>query len=54
MVAWAAPDPAQLPVATLPPWLELAVEASSGAWAQVRAVNGWRGWVDGRLLVPRG
>ena len=54
MVAWAAPDPAQLPVATLPPWLELAVEARSGAWAQVRAVNGWRGWVDGRLLVPRG
>jgi len=54
MVAWAAPDPSQLPVATLPPRLELAVEARSGAWAQVRAVNGWRGWVDGRSLVPRG
>jgi len=54
MPAWALPDPSQPPVAMLPPWLELAVEARAGEWAQVRAANGWRGWVDGRLLLPRG
>jgi hypothetical protein len=54
MAAWGAPDPSQPPVAMLPPWLELAVEARAGEWAQVRAANGWRGWVDGRLLLPRG
>jgi hypothetical protein len=32
---------------------ELAVVARSGDWAQVRDVNGWTGWVDGRLLVER-
>jgi SH3-like domain-containing protein len=54
MAAWSAPDPSQPPVAMLPPWLELAVEAKAGEWAQVRAANGWRGWVDGRLLLPWG
>jgi hypothetical protein len=29
------------------------VEARNGPWAEVRAANGWRGWVDGRLLVDR-
>jgi len=29
------------------------LDASAGAWAQVRAVNGWRGWVDGRLLAAK-
>jgi hypothetical protein len=29
------------------------VESRIGAWALVRAVNGWRGWVDARLLVER-
>ncbi len=52
--AWAAPDPQQPPIAVLPPWLELAVVSIAGDWAQVRAANGWRGWVDGRLLLPRG
>jgi hypothetical protein len=32
----------------------LVLEASAGAWAQVRAINGWRGWVDGRLLAAKG
>jgi protease PrsW len=53
MAAWGTPDPSQPPVALLPSWLELAVETRAGEWAQVRASNGWRGWVDGRLLVPR-
>jgi SH3-like domain-containing protein len=37
----------------LPAGLELVFESQAGAWAQVRAVNGWRGWVDGRVLVAR-
>jgi hypothetical protein len=51
--AWATPDPSQPPVATLAPGIELVVESRIDAWALVRAVNGWRGWVDGRLLVER-
>ena len=33
--------------------VELVVEAGVGDWAQARGVNGWRGWVDGRLLYRR-
>jgi protease PrsW len=53
MAAWAAPDPSQAPIANLAERLELVVESRAGAWALVRAVNGWRGWVDGRRLVDR-
>ncbi len=53
MAAWAAPDPSRPPVCHLTPHLDLVVEGSAGVWAQVRAVNGWRGWVDGRLLISR-
>jgi len=53
MAAWDAPDPSRPPMAHLPERIELVVEAGVGAWAQVRAVNGWRGWVDGRLLYRR-
>lgn len=53
MAAWAAPDPTQAPVVTLAERLELAVDERAGDWARVRAVNGWTGWVDGRLLVAR-
>jgi hypothetical protein len=51
MAAWDAPDPSRPPRVLLAERLELVVESSAGAWAEVRAVNGWRGWVDGRLLV---
>jgi RsiW-degrading membrane proteinase PrsW (M82 family) len=51
MAAWDAPDPARQPVAWLAERVELVVLAQAGAWAQVRGVNGWTGWVDGRLLV---
>ena len=54
MAAWIAPDPSRPPMPNLPERLELIVESRAGAWAQVRAVNGWRGWVDGRRLVDRG
>jgi hypothetical protein len=29
------------------------VESRIDDWALVRAAGGWRGWVDGRLLVER-
>jgi protease PrsW len=51
--AWLAPDPSQPPVLGLAPGLELALEGRLHDWALVRASNGWRGWVDGRLLVVR-
>ncbi len=51
VAAWAMPDPSQPPIARLSPGLELVVESRLEVWAFVRAVNGWRGWVDGRLLV---
>ncbi len=53
MAAWEIPDPSRPPAHFLAERLELVVEQRAGAWAQVRAVNGWRGWVDGRLLVER-
>ncbi|HEX7592134.1 MAG TPA: PrsW family intramembrane metalloprotease [Candidatus Limnocylindrales bacterium] len=51
IAAWSTPDASRLPVIVLPERLELAVEARTGSWAEVRSANGWRGWVDGRLLV---
>jgi RsiW-degrading membrane proteinase PrsW (M82 family) len=53
MAAWDAPDPSRPPIYNLPERLELVVESRVGAWALVRAINGWRGWVDGRWLVDR-
>jgi RsiW-degrading membrane proteinase PrsW (M82 family) len=53
MAAWAHPDPASPPLVNLPERLELVIEQRAGAWAFVRAVNGWRGWVDGRRLTDR-
>jgi RsiW-degrading membrane proteinase PrsW (M82 family) len=54
MAAWPTPDGSRLPAVVLPERLQLIVEARSGAWAEVRAANGWRGWVDGRLLADPG
>jgi hypothetical protein len=51
--AWDAPDPARQPIAMLSERVELVVIARAGAWAQVRGVNGWTGWVDGRRLFER-
>jgi hypothetical protein len=53
VAAWAVPDPSQPPVASLPPGLEVVVESRIDDWALVRAAGGWRGWIDGRLLVER-
>lgn len=48
--AWVEPDPEAQPVATLGAGLPVLVEQFLGAWAHVLCSNGWRGWVDGRLL----
>jgi HEAT repeat protein len=53
MSAWDAPDPSRAPLWQLAGNLELVVDATAGAWGRVHAVNGWWGWVDGRLLVYR-
>ena len=51
MAAWTAPDPTLAPTVQLEARLPLAVDEQAGDWAKVRAVNGWTGWVDRRLLV---
>lgn len=48
--AWAAPDPAGAVVATLGGGLPIQVTEVRGAWAHVLCSNGWRGWVDGRII----
>jgi hypothetical protein len=50
--AWAAPDAAAQPFTSLAPSTEVQVLTRSDNWAQVRAVNGWEGWVDLRQLHP--
>ncbi len=53
MAAWDYPDPSRQPRVVLSAGLGLVVDGSAGEWALVRAVNGWRGWVDGRRLATR-
>jgi hypothetical protein len=50
--SWAQADPSSASV-PLGGGLELEVVQRLGDWAQVRASNGWTGWVDGRILQPR-
>jgi hypothetical protein len=47
--SWTSPDPAG-PSTSLAGGLELVVVQRLADWAQVRASNGWTGWVDGRRL----
>jgi hypothetical protein len=53
MSAWDYPDPSRPPRVVLNARLGLVIEGIAGDWALVRAVNGWRGWVDGRRLTTR-
>ena len=53
MQAWDYPDPSRQPMVVLNAGLGVVIDAVAGDWALVRAVNGWRGWVDGRRLVGR-
>lgn len=50
--AFDAPRPERPPIAMLPGGVELIVVAEVGAMAQVRADNGWEGWVARGLLLP--
>jgi RsiW-degrading membrane proteinase PrsW (M82 family) len=50
LAAWQSPDPAGQTTA-LAGGLPLEVVALVADWAQVRASNGWLGWVDARRLV---
>jgi hypothetical protein len=49
--AWAQPDPTGVVIANLADRVELRVIERRADWAHVDAVNGWKGWVDGRHLV---
>jgi hypothetical protein len=51
---WAAPDPAEQPVAQLEPGHAVVVADTRGGWAEVVLESGFRGWVDSSLLVARG
>ena len=51
--AWDYPDPSRPPRVVLNGGLGLVIDGIAGDWALVRAVNGWRGWVDGRRLTTR-
>jgi protease PrsW len=50
LAAWPSPDPAGAST-PLAGGLPLEVVARVADWAQVRAANGWTGWVDARRLV---
>lgn len=53
MAAWGIPDGVAPPLAQLAAGTELELVSQRGAWAEVRASNGWIGWVDSRLLLSR-
>jgi hypothetical protein len=53
MAFWTSPNPSQPPSGQLPGRTRLLLNSRSSAWANVTAGNGWRGWVDGRLLEQR-
>ena len=50
--AWATPDPAGAST-PLAGGLELELVQRISDWVQVRASNGWTGWVDARRLIAR-
>jgi hypothetical protein len=50
--SWDQPDGAR-PMTPLAGGLALEVVQRIGDWAQVRASNGWVGWVDGRRLLAK-
>lgn len=51
--AWQVPN-GSTPAMGLAGGLPLQLLQRIGDWAQVRAVNGWTGWVDARRLLPGG
>jgi len=51
MAAWTQPDANAQPETQLGGGTDLVIIERTGAWAHVMAENGWKGWVDDRLLV---
>lgn len=51
LAAWDAPDPSRPSTAALAEGVPLEVLQRTGDWAEVRAENGWTGWVDARQLA---
>lgn len=51
MAAWSLPDAATQPETQLAAGTGLLVMERTGAWAHVMGDNGWKGWVDDRLLI---
>ena len=55
IATWPAPDPTAAEGPRLDAGLSVAVvTAQSDGWTQIECDNGWRAWVDGRLLQPVG
>ena len=49
--AWVEPDPGQQPAHTLDAGLDvMLLDIREDGWAKIECSNGWRAWVDGRLL----
>lgn len=48
---WTVPDGTQPATGRVDAGVPLMIVARAGEWAQVRAINGWTGWVDGRLFT---
>ena len=52
LTAWAQPDAAILPAAHIEARVEVQLIERVGDWAHIECNNGWRAWVDARLLAP--
>jgi hypothetical protein len=52
--AWNSPDASKPAVLQLAAGVQLQLIRESAGWGEVRGWNGWTGWVDPRLLEPRG
>jgi RsiW-degrading membrane proteinase PrsW (M82 family) len=51
--AWSRPNPSSALMGTIPGGAQVREVERLGAWAHVLTRDGWTGWVDGRLLVPK-
>jgi hypothetical protein len=52
MAVWESPDPSRPPISALPGDTTVMEEQRAGDWVLARTQDGWRGWVDGRQLIP--
>jgi hypothetical protein len=52
LAAWVQPEAASPPTAHIDARVELQLVERYGDWAHIECSNGWRAWVDSRLLAP--